>query len=50
VVEVLADVLEVATSAIELVSGATSPQKKFLIRGLDIATVRDRLDCAIAGA
>ena len=48
VVEVLSDVLHVAKSAVELVGGLTSAKKRFLIAGVDLATVRQQIDGALA--
>jgi uncharacterized protein (TIGR00251 family) len=43
VAEVLAEVFGVAKSAVELVSGSTSPQKRFLIRGVKLSAARRAL-------
>jgi uncharacterized protein (TIGR00251 family) len=43
VVRVLSAALGTTKSAIELVSGATSPQKRFLATGLTLRQVSDRL-------
>jgi uncharacterized protein YggU (UPF0235/DUF167 family) len=43
VAEVLAEVLGVAKSAVELVSGATSPQKRFLVVGVEGRHAEQRL-------
>src|ERR1043165_6333888 len=43
IVEVLADALGLKRGQVELISGATSRQKNFLIRGLTAETVRVRL-------
>jgi uncharacterized protein len=40
VAEVIAELLQVAKSAVELISGATSSQKRFLVIGVDVATAR----------
>ncbi len=45
---VLAEVLQVSKSAVRLVAGATSNQKRFLVIGVDVATARQRVDLAIA--
>jgi uncharacterized protein (TIGR00251 family) len=42
-IEVLAVALQVSRSRIELLSGATSSQKKFRIAGIDAATLRERI-------
>ena len=42
-VDVLADALGLKRSQIELISGPTSRQKKFLVRGLTADTLRNRL-------
>ncbi|MEX2140276.1 MAG: DUF167 domain-containing protein [Pirellulales bacterium] len=46
IVELLAKTLAVRRSQIELVSGQTSPQKKFLIRGITVEQLRERLSAA----
>jgi uncharacterized protein (TIGR00251 family) len=49
IIELLADALSLKKSQIELISGETSSQKKFLIRGVDRETLAERiaavLDC-----
>jgi uncharacterized protein (TIGR00251 family) len=48
IIELLGETLGVAKSAIELVAGETSPQKRFLILGANEQSIRqrlDRLDC-----
>jgi hypothetical protein len=42
-VKVLADELGLKRSQIELIAGETSGQKRFLISGIDLAVLRDRL-------
>lgn len=44
VLELLAEVLGVRQSQVELISGHTSPQKRILIRGLSPEEVTRRLD------
>jgi uncharacterized protein YggU (UPF0235/DUF167 family) len=44
VAEVLAELLQVAKSAVELLSGATSSQKRFLAVGVDVVTARARIN------
>jgi uncharacterized protein len=43
VAEVLAEFFGVAKSAVELVSGATNSQKRFLIAGIDVAAAQRKL-------
>jgi len=43
IVEVLAEALGLKRSQIELVSGPTSRQKKFLLRGVSAAVIADRI-------
>jgi uncharacterized protein YggU (UPF0235/DUF167 family) len=43
VIEVLAEALGVSKSSIELIGGATSPQKRFLVAGMNINDVERRL-------
>jgi uncharacterized protein len=47
VIDVLAGVFGVAKSAVELMAGATSAQKRFLVRGMDLATAKARIDDAV---
>ncbi len=49
IIELLADELSLKKSQIELIAGETSPQKKFLIRGIDAAALGAKIDAAIAG-
>jgi hypothetical protein len=44
IVAILSEALGVPKSAIELVSGATSPRKKFLIAGMSVDAVQTLLD------
>ncbi len=46
VIEVLCDCLELRKSQIELVSGETSREKRFLVRGLTPAELSDRISRA----
>jgi len=48
IVEVLADALNIKRSQIELVSGMTSKQKRFLIRGISVESLRQKLAAATA--
>ena len=48
IVEVLADVLNVSKSSIELLSGETSQQKQFLIVGANVEKLRVVIERAIA--
>jgi uncharacterized protein (TIGR00251 family) len=43
VIDVLAGVFQVAKSDVVLAAGATSPQKRFLVRGIDAATAAARI-------
>jgi uncharacterized protein len=43
IVELLSDTLDVPKSSIELLSGGTSPEKRFLIAGVDTEHVSRRL-------
>ncbi len=43
VIALLADALGLRKSQIELVAGTTSPQKRFLVRGLGVAELAARL-------
>lgn len=47
VAAVLAKSLGVAKSSAELVSGATSSQKRFLVRGIDLETASAKLAAAL---
>jgi hypothetical protein len=42
-ITLLADLFKVKRSQIELLSGQTSPEKRFLVRGLDVTQARARL-------
>jgi uncharacterized protein len=46
--EVLAEALEIAPSRVQLIAGATSAQKKFLVAGLSLSVVRDLLGASLA--
>jgi uncharacterized protein len=46
--EVLAEALEIAPSRVQLIAGATSAQKKFLVAGLSLGVVRDLLGASLA--
>ena len=48
-VEVLRDALKVKRSQVELVSGHTSRDKRFLIRGLTCHQVREKLGLSASG-
>jgi len=45
--EVLADVFKIPKSSVELVSGATNSQKRFLLVGLDLGAAQMRLTAAL---
>lgn len=49
-IEVLADALNVKRSQIELLSGQTSREKRFLIRGIDCSAMCKLLDKAMASS
>lgn len=46
--EILAAALGIAPSRVQLISGASSAQKKFLVAGLSLAVVRDLLIASFA--
>jgi len=46
-IDVLADLLSLKKSQISLVSGDTAGQKKFLISGIALDQLRDRIEAAI---
>jgi uncharacterized protein (TIGR00251 family) len=48
VAEILADVFEIAKSSVELVSGATNSQKRFLLVGVELGAAQMRLKAALA--
>ena len=48
-IAVLSEGLSLKKSQIELISGATSPQKRFLVRDLTTAQLQDRIERASAG-
>ena len=47
VIEVLAKALVVRRSQIELLSGETSPQKRFLVRDITVEQLRTKLSAAL---
>ena len=47
IIELLADALSLKKSQIELISGETSSQKKFLIREIDRETLAKRISTAL---
>ena len=49
IVSVLSDALKIPKSSIELVSGDTSSQKRFLIAGVDAEKLRIAVERSIAG-
>jgi uncharacterized protein (TIGR00251 family) len=49
IIELLAAALSLKKSQIELISGETSPQKKFLVRDINRETLAARLDEAVSG-
>ena len=44
IIEVLADQLELKRNQFQLVSGVTSPQKRFLVRGVSLDDLRQRIE------
>jgi uncharacterized protein (TIGR00251 family) len=44
----LSEALGVSKSAIELISGETAPQKRFLLRGADVKRVREWIQSILA--
>src|SRR3954466_16333 len=46
IIEVLADSLDLRRSQIELLSGELQPQKRFLIRGLSVSELTERIHAA----
>ena len=50
VIELLADSLGLKKSQIELLTGETSPRKKFLIRDVDRERLAGKIAAALAGA
>ena len=44
IIEVLADLLELKRNQLRLASGATSPQKKFLVTGVSLDDLQQRID------
>ena len=48
-IAVLSEGLSLKKSQIELISGATSPQKRFLVRDLTTAQLQERIERASAG-
>ena len=49
IAELLAKVLEVRKSDVCVLSGETSPQKRFLVAGATVTQVRMRLEVALSG-
>lgn len=49
IISILSDALGLSKSSIELLSGDTSPQKRFLLVTDDPATVRDAIRCVLDG-
>jgi uncharacterized protein (TIGR00251 family) len=48
VAAVLARQLRLKRTQIELISGQTAPRKRFLIRGVPVETLRDRIESLLA--
>ncbi len=42
--KVLADAMKLRASQVELLSGETSSQKKFLLRGVDMSTIQETIE------
>ena len=49
VIAVLSEGLSLKKSQIELISGATSPQKRFLVREVSLSQLQERIDRASQG-
>lgn len=49
IIELLADALSLKKSQIELISGETSSQKKFLIRDIERDALAERISAALGG-
>lgn len=49
IIEVLADELNLAKSSIEIVAGESSPQKRFLIVGIERDTLQKQIEQLLAG-
>ncbi|MFM2095127.1 MAG: hypothetical protein RIS70_2251 [Planctomycetota bacterium] len=47
ILDVLCDALQLRGSEVQLIQGETSPQKKFLIRGLSLQEMTDRIAIAL---
>jgi uncharacterized protein len=48
IAEVLAAALEIAPSRVQLIAGATSARKEYLVAGLSLGAVRDLLGASLA--
>jgi uncharacterized protein len=48
-IEALARGLGLARSQIELIGGPVQPQKRFLVRGISLAELQQRIEAALAG-
>jgi uncharacterized protein len=48
VIDVLADAFSLAKSSVELISGPTNAQKRFLLSGIDLAGAQQLLTAALA--
>ena len=44
IIAVLADALSLRKSQVELISGETSPQKRFLVHGVSLSALRERVE------
>jgi uncharacterized protein (TIGR00251 family) len=47
IVAVLAETLSLRKSQVELIAGETAPQKRFLVRGIPLDTLRARIEEAL---
>ena len=50
IIEVLCDQLDLKKSQVNLISGESSREKRFLLAGMNPVELRRRLDCIIAGS
>jgi uncharacterized protein len=49
-IEVLCEILSLRPRQLELISGATSRQKKFLVRDSTLEEINERIACALSSA
>lgn len=48
IIEVLADLLELKRNQLRLASGATSSQKRFLVTGVSLDELQQRIECLLS--